>query len=561
MSKAKKILFNARVLIAIIAIISALIAIHPNPFVEGVTIRNVVSNSTAAIAGIESPEPTDSPMSRERITAINNEKISDINDYYKFLSTLKPNRTVHLRTNRGLYKLTTQEDFLITELNETEEITEEIFDLELNKTINITKNITKIERTSIGVKDLGLSVYNSPTTNIRKGLDLQGGTRVLLQPEEIITVDEMDILIENMKYRLNVFGLSDVVVREAGDLSGNQYVLVEIAGAQEEEVKELIAKQGKFEAKVGNISVFKGGQDITYVCRSSDCSGIDPRVGCRQTPEGWACRFQFAISLLPEAAQRQANATKDLEVITDEGSEYLSEKLFLYLDDVLVDELNIGEGLKGRAETEIAISGSGVGATQQEAVYDSLDNMKKLQTVLITGSLPVKLNILKTDAISAIFGEEFISNALLVGLVAILGVALVVLIRYRTFKVALPILFTSFTEVMVLLGVAALIGWNIDLAAIAGIIIAVGTGVDHLIVITDETLKGEGSALDWKKRIKSAFSIIMMAYFTTAVAMLPLLFAGAGLLKGFAVTTLIGVTAGVFIARPAYAAIIETLLK
>ena len=66
---------------------------------------------------------------------------------------------------------------------------------------------------------------------------------------------------------------------------------------------------------------------------------------------------------------------------------------------------------------------------------------------------------------------------------------------------------------------------------------------------------------DWKKRIKNAFFIIMGAFFTTIFAMVPLLLAGAGLLKGFAIITMIGAVIGVFIARPAYAAVIEVLLK
>ncbi len=40
-----------------------------------------------------------------------------------------------------------------------------------------------------------------------------------------------------------------------------------------------------------------------------------------------------------------------------------------------------------------------------------------------------------------------------------------------------------------------------------------------------------------------------------------LLFAGAGLLKGFALTTIAGITIGAFISRPAYAALVEILLK
>ena len=99
-----------------------------------------------------------------------------------------------------------------------------------------------------------------------------------------------------------------------------------------------------------------------------------------------------------------------------------------------------------------------------------------------------------------------------------------------------------------------------DLASIAGIIIVAGTGVDHLIIITDETLRGE-VVLDWKKKIKNAMSIVFGAYMTTVVGMLPLLWAGAGLLKGFALITISGISFGVLIARPAYAVIIEKLLK
>jgi len=417
---------------------------------------------------------------------------------------------------------------------------------------------------------IGLAVYDAPGNNIRLGLDLQGGTRVLLEPEEEVNSEDMDLLLTSMKQRLNVYGLSDVIIRQAGDLSGNTYILVEIAGANEEEVNDLLAKQGKFEAKIGNDTVFVGGKDITYVCRSADCSGIDPSRGCTQVEDGWACSFRFSISLSPDAAKKQADVTSRLDVLTaDElgnpiasDRQYLSRQLDLILDDSLVDSLNIGADLKGRATTDIQISGSGAGLTRQEAQFNTLENMKRLQTILITGSLPVKINVVKTDSISPVLGEEFIKNALWVGFLAILSVSIIVLVRYRKIKIALPLVFFSVAEVFILLGVASLIGWNLDLAAIAGIIIVIGTSIDHLIVISDEVLKkGTTGMLTMKQKIKNAFFIIMGAFFTTAVAMIPLVFAGAGLLKGFALTTMIGIFIGVFIARPAYAATVEILLK
>ncbi len=562
----KKIFKNTRIIILIIAVVLAIVAIHPVIDAKGVALRNIIKDSAAAKAGIESPEPNIAPTKREIILSVNNQIINNIQDYEKSIELLQPNTTVRINTNKQQYVLRTLPLTETIVLNETEWVNKTF--TEDNKTFTKLVLQTKTKTKVIGIQDIGIKVYEVPTSNIRKGLDLQGGTRVLLQPENKTSKEDMEFILDNMKQRLNVFGLTDVIVKSASDLpvylggTGKDFIIVEIAGANEEEIKDLLSKQGKFEAKIANKTIFRGGNDVTYVCRSSDCSGIDPFAGCNQAEGRWFCRFRFSISLSPEAAQKQADATKELDIVPSETeSRYLSEPLQLFLDNELVDELNIGESLKGQAVTDIEISGSGAGVTQQAAVLDSLNSMKGLQTILITGSLPIKLNIVKTDSISPSLGKEFIKNSIFFAVLAIIGVIIVIVIRYRKFIIAIPIAITIISEIILLLGVAALIGWNLDLAAIAGIIIAVGTGVDHQIIITDETLKGEKKIYGLKQRIKRAFFIIMVAYFTTVVAMLPLLRAGAGLLKGFALTTIIGITMGVLITRPAFAAIIELFLK
>ncbi len=573
--KLKRMIKDTRVIIFIVALILGLFMLHPAPFSKGVMIRSVARNSSAQLAGIEGPPPNAPPTSKEVITQMNSFPINDINDYYNFLGTLSPNITILVKTNERTYRVELGDLTREEELNETvkktivvQETVEEEVDGEL---VNTTKNVTQIievpktRTVPITAEEaLGLRVENAPKSNIRLGLDLQGGTRVLLQPDEKMSQETMATLLDNMKERLNVYGLSDVVVRTAGDLSGNQYILVEIAGVNEDEVKNLLAKQGKFEAKIGNESVFRGGNDITYVCRTTECSGIDPQRGCGQTSGGWGCSFFFQITLSPGAAQRQANATKDLEVFKDErGGGYLSEDLRLILDDQEVSSLRIAEGLKGSASMEISISGGGSGPTRDGAITDALANMKRLQTYLLTGSLPVKLTIVKTDSISPALGKAFLKNTLVMAFFAILAVAAIILLRYRKPILVIPILIVNWAEIYLLLAVASLIGWNLDVASIAGIIIAIGTGVNDQIVITDETLRGGGAVerYDWKDRMKKAFFIVFAAYFTTVGSMIPLMFAGAGLLKGFAITTILGITIGVMITRPAYANIIEIILE
>lgn len=573
MGKLKKILANYRVIILILLLMFSFVSIHPSLGVEGVSIRNVIKNSAAELAGIEKPKADLPPVSLERIVSVNNQEISGITGYNEIVSSMVPEKTYSIRTVRTIPKKVffNKEDkvyhikprYITEELptNETEwrvvneTYVDSVNGTDVNRTITKTILANRTVTVTRGIEPIGLDVIATPATNLRKGLDLQGGTRVILKPESSVTEDEMEMITSNMAQRLDVFGVADISVRSAGDLSGNQYIIVEMAGKSEEQVRDLLLNQGKFEAKVGNHTVFRGGEDIKHVCRSAECAGLDPQYGCQSTNEGEACRFRFVISLSPEAAQRQADATRDLDVI--EG--YLSEKIVFYLDNQKVDELNIGSDLRGYAATEVMISVSGMGGTREQAIIDGKENMKRLQSVLVTGSLPVKLEIATSDVIPATAGK-LVGNAWFVGLLAFAAVSLVIFIKYRKPVIFAPMLFTCLSEIILILWMAALIGWNLDLAGIAGIIIAVGTGVDHQIVITDELLRGEQTA-NLKQKIKNAFFIIMSSYFTTMAAMTPLLFAGAGLLRGFAITTMIGLSFGVFVTRPAFAAAMEILIK
>ena len=447
MSKLKKIFTNVRILVLLVAVLIALILIHPS-LSDGVAIRSVAKNSVAMDAGMASPAVNSKPMSREVIISINNNLILTEKDYHDAVAKIGPDETFTLKTNKNTYFITTRapvvlDNSIITTSNDTS--VNATVNTSVITTINtsvITPVITPVNTTVVNVnsttiEDIGLTVYPRPKSNIKKGLDLEGGTRVLLQPMEEVTPADMDIVVSNIEQRLNVYGVSDVSVSVTKDLFGKSFISVEIPGANEQEVKNLLAEQGKFEAKVGNITVFKGGnKDILYVCRTATCSGITPG-SCTTDANGATCRFRFSITLSGDAAKRQAAATQNLNIIhlgTGVDNAYLDKNISLYLDDELVDELMIGADLRGNPVTEISISGSGTGDGTKTATTDSLANMKKLQTVLVTGSLPVKLKIVKTESISPTLGSSFIKNATFAGLIALLCVVLLVAIRYREWQ-------------------------------------------------------------------------------------------------------------------------------
>jgi len=83
--KLKKLLTDIRVIILLAALVMAIVAIHPSPGTEGVTIKAVQKNSLASLAGIENPKPKSTPLSKERILAMNNKPIKSIKDYYSIV--------------------------------------------------------------------------------------------------------------------------------------------------------------------------------------------------------------------------------------------------------------------------------------------------------------------------------------------------------------------------------------------------------------------------------------------------------------------------------------------
>lgn len=579
----KKIL-TVRVWILIIALFLAVLAISPRPWAKGIEIKSVREGSEASKYNIKPGE---------NLLSVNGKSVATIKDYLDKISELEFTPVkVSLKTDQGSAEYSTTGNLGFLYENQTiTSIDEPLKNSSIKKgakifsinnipinydedLINLTNKlfpkkplVIKTDKTEYAMllsKEPDIIIGEAKKSNIKRGLDLSGGTRVLLKPisDQKITDQTISDIIAVLERRLNVYGLADLRMRPASDLEGNRFILIEIAGVSREEVRDLIAKQGKFEAKIGDETAFVGGKgDIPFVCRNDgSCSGIIPPCS-KITEEQYSCRFQFAIGLSEEAAQRHADITGKLDVNTSAGGDYLSKPLDLYLDDQLVDSLRIDVDLKGSKTTRISITGPGLGPTEESAYENAVQQMNKLQTILITGSLPVKLEAVKLDTISPIIGQEFIKNSTILIIVAFLAVALIIFIRYRKLRIVLPMVFISLSEIVLTLGVAALIKWNLDLAGIAGIIAAVGTGIDDQVVITDEATGRGTQYLNWKDKIKRAFGIVFVAFFTTGASMIPLYFAGAGLIRGFAVTTIIGITIGVFITRPAYGHIIEALSK
>jgi len=388
------------------------------------------------------------------------------------------------------------------------------------------------------------SIICISTLGIQQGLDLKGGSLIQLKLEEPVDVPTMNIVTNVLDKRLNLYGVQDVKVRPGGD----QIVIIEMAGVSPEEVEKLIGSPGKFEAKIGNESapVALTGADIAS-------------VGMYEiTDTQWMVPF----TVTPSGAQKFA------EIAKGKGG----EKVYMFLDGKLIDKTppQLSEELAtGKPATELSVTGGA--ATPEEAQAQA----NQVYTVLKTGSLPVQISVIGATTVSPELGDQFLNGALIAGLLAILVVSGMIFLRYRRPILAIPIVLTCISEILIVMGIASVIHWNIDLSAIAGLIASVGTGVDDQIIITDEVLSRHAGETTKKRRItrtrmsvRNALFIIFASAGTLIAAMLPLAYvgfargsSGIGTLAGFAFTTIIGVLVGVFITRPAYAKFVEVFLK
>lgn len=355
------------------------------------------------------------------------------------------------------------------------------------------------------------------------------------------TLDTTQSVIEK---KVNSLGLRDISVRTAGD----RYILVDMAGnITLDRARDIVSQPGKFELRVEteegggvNESVHAawGDEVISVDFHNQDRSGT------------WGVPF----TLSNQGAENLRAAV--LEAGADELN--TSKNIVMLLDGEVVYSAPLSPDLK-RDFKEGAVRSirSNTGADE-----DGREAAQELEIHLKAGALPVDVEVMSSGGVSPALGENFKSMSLIAGLLALLAVSVVTFLRYREPVVTLTMLLVAFSEVLALLGISSVIQ-DLTLPAIAGIIITVGTGIDHLIVISDEVLeKGKvPTSRTYAKRLSKANWIIYGAAFTTILAMAPLYFMGLGRLSGFAIMTIFGVLIGILITRPAYGRLIFILLR
>ncbi|HJK45063.1 MAG TPA: preprotein translocase subunit SecD, partial [Methanocorpusculum sp.] len=340
-----------------------------------------------------------------------------------------------------------------------------------------------------------------------------------------------------LESKVNSLGTNDVKVNTLTNTNGvSQYVRVEMAGVDMQTAQDIVGKQGLFE-----IRIVTTGNETAHVLYGDSVSSVQNPTQNPAGSDNWGVGFNLdndgAVAL--QQACIQYGATTNPQ----------AHNLNMYLDGVEVYSAPLSNDLAMQIATHpvnslYAGTGSGEEGYQQA---------QELEIHLRAGALPVQVEIAGSGSTSAALGDYFKIVCLIAGLAALAAVAAIVYLRYRVAEIVLPMIATNMAEIIILLGIAVFIQ-QLDIAAIAALIAVLGTGIDQLVIITDEVVH-EGkvpSQTLYLKRLTRALAIIMTSAATVIIAMFPLIVMDLSTLKGFAIISILGILIGVLITRPAY---------
>lgn len=490
-----------------------------------------------------------------------------------------------------------------------------------------------------------LALANIYLNGVTFGIDFSGGTRIPVTLDEPVDQETMAELVQTIKKRVSVFGLTQVKVRAIGDSQVN----VELPSDDEdmiEIVESTLSKQGVFRGVIDGKEALNGehifSQSINAVPPQYLQGGADWGVqfsvdteGAAQFAEAAKGKNDFPVYMFLD---RPTNAAVFYEkddfkkyILGDSGEKESlrsmkdaltleSNSIEVYLIEDAPANLtsngtkaiisnDMSQGSKDRItqmgfvldehdEAEMAaeftrsrtgvlilqrfeaggllsspLLNSGVTSGIQSYTYtvtggvsatspadralEARDKVKSMESILKGGSLPVQISLGSRTTVPASLGNEFLRLSLIAIVSSLIAISVLIGIRYRNLRATTPIVLISMAELVILISILG--SFTIDLAAMAGIIAAVGVGVDAQIVITDELLKKDKRKT--AEKIDLAFGIIKTNATVAIFAMVPLLFSGLVEIIGFAESTILGALLGYLLTRPAYATIVEKVIE
>ncbi len=375
---------------------------------------------------------------------------------------------------------------------------------------------------------IGGSLWISFAWPIKRGLDIQGGTHLVVEAQDTeqkivdnqvvepaikVNSDVMQAAVAVVRQRVDGLGVAEPLIQ----LKGDRQIIVELPGIDDpQEAVKLVGETAKLDFRRQDSKDPKKWVETGVYGKMLK----DARANLQGSQ--WIIEFEF----------NAAGAKKFGELTT----ELVGQPLGIFLDDALISAPNVNTPITG-------------GSGYIEGSFTA-ESAQTLAIQLKAGQLPVPLKMVENRTVGPTLGQEAVDRSFFAGIIG-LGMVLIFMLWYYRIPGIMANL-ALFLYALFNLAMFKMIPITLTVPGIAGFILGIGMAVDANILIFERTKEelrmGKSIFKAVEVGFQRAFSSIFDSNATTLISCAVLYYFGTGLIRGFAVTLALGVIISMFTA-------------
>lgn len=413
----------------------------------------------------------------------------------------------------------------------------------------------------------GIKLFGQERREMRLGLDLRGGTRLVLEADianqpDVDLNEALDTAVDIVERRVNAFGVAESIVERVG----SNRLSVQLPGISSDEALQNIGRTAQLQFMemardaAGNVILEVNGETQTRplsevlanpsliqaarwtAVTALDNEGVEREINGAYLDRGgiFVDRTQIGTPLIRFAMNKEG--ARLLGIATTRLSAPPQPMAFFLDGEPIRGE--DGRILAPLVQSRISDAGQISGLTLGES--------RDLTTLLRSGAFPVPLRPVQVEDVDATLGDDAVVQSVEAGLIAIIIVMLFMVSYYR-----LPGVLASlalFVYVSITLAVFKLAPVTITSAGMAAFVLSVGMAVDANILIfermKEELRLGRSLVGAIDAGFSRAWTSIRDSNVSTLITCVILFWFGdqfgASLVKGFALTLGLGVLVSMF---------------
>jgi len=421
---------------------------------------------------------------------------------------------------------------------------------------------------------------------LQLGLDLQGGIRVVLEPEpaSIEGMDTEDVsasvseMADIIRTRVDQYGLTNPEIRVRSGETTDQ-IVINLPGIEEEDrdsVSRLITQQAFLEVR----RVVEIGDSLLTDFPDANLASEEPLEGV----DGRAYlveREQIITGASLSEATVEIAGVADYSVgleFTDEGAKAMAG----YLASISESRIPASTGATSGQELEFiafvldsqVISAPYVSRSVWQNARDGWENLldgteitgdftfdeaKSLAISLRSGSFPLQVRTVEENSVGPTLGADSMRRGMMTILIGFILILVYMFVFYRVLGAVANIALVL--NMILVLGAMVAFNAVLTLPGIAGIILTIGMTVDANVIIfervKEERRTGKSPLAAVRAGFEKSLSTLLDANITTLFMAAILFLLGTGPIRGFAVTLGIGVVGSLFCALVASRLLME----